>query len=192
MKTTFRPDGSIQITIETLEERIILENMYKLKGNGSTLTLVSVDDYLVASPQTIIPPLFNNQTLGSKYGVVFTPEHVKNILEFLTQGSKLGAVKYVKEVTGLGLKEAKDLVDEFPVILNQQELNKQHQKDLDNEKNVIHTHIFTPKEVMVIVGYLDRKERLMAVRYIKEAKGISVETAKIEFDKFLAMNTHIL
>jgi hypothetical protein len=50
MKTTFRPDGSIQITIETLEERIILENLYKLKGNGSTLTLVSVDNFLVASP----------------------------------------------------------------------------------------------------------------------------------------------
>jgi len=116
MKAFFNIDGTICITIDTLEERIILENMYKLHTNGSTITFVKDGQRLIASPQTIIPPLFNNQSIASKYGVVFTPEHVKNILEFLTQGSKLGAVKYVKEITGLGLKEAKELVDDLPNV----------------------------------------------------------------------------
>lgn len=180
MKTTFRPDGSIQITIETLEERIILENLYKLKGNGSTLTLVSVDNFLVASPQTIIQPLFNNQTLGSKYGIVFTPEHVKNILDFLTQGSKLGAVKYVKEVTGLGLKEAKDLVDEFPVILNQQDLQKQYV----NQRGAI----FTNHDLKTILAYLDNGEKLMAVKYVKEITGIGLKEDKELVDELPSVN----
>lgn len=184
MKASFNLDGSIQIVVESIEERIILEQMHNLHGNGSTITFVKDGNRLVASPQTMTPPMVNKQNLENKHGVVFTPEQVKTILDFLTQGAKLGAVKYVKEVTGLGLKDAKELLDEFPMIRTQQDLNK--------KENIINAHIFTFSEVAVILGYIDKKERLTAIRFIKEVHGIDIDRAKIEFDKFLKLNAHIL
>lgn len=185
MKASFNADGSIHITIDTLEEKIILENLYKLHNNGCTITFVRDGQRLIASPQTIIPPVFNQHDLASKHGVVFTPEHVAAILQYLNDGAKLAAVKYVKEVTGIGLKEAKDLVDEFPIIRKQADLNS------NNVRNTIFTHIFTPKQVMVIVGYLPN-ERLLAIKYIQEALGIGLEEAKKAFEYFMAINAHIL
>jgi ribosomal protein L7/L12 len=37
--------------------------------------------------------------------------HEKTIKEFFKNGSLLGAVKYYKDITGVGLKEAKDYID---------------------------------------------------------------------------------
>jgi hypothetical protein len=42
-----------------------------------------------------------------------TPAEENNILEYFATNQKLAAVKFVKDYTGLGLKEAKDLVDSY-------------------------------------------------------------------------------
>lgn len=41
------------------------------------------------------------------------------ILESVPADKKIGAIKIVREVTGLGLKEAKDLVDTAPKVLKE-------------------------------------------------------------------------
>lgn len=40
------------------------------------------------------------------------PEQLKTLLSYCTSENKLGVIKVVREMTGLGLKEAKDLVDD--------------------------------------------------------------------------------
>ena len=40
----------------------------------------------------------------------------RKLLDFLEDNSKLAAVKYYKEVTGIGLKDAKEYVDNFARI----------------------------------------------------------------------------
>ena len=41
-----------------------------------------------------------------------SPEDREKVLDFVQQGVKIYAIKYVREITGVGLKEAKDFVDE--------------------------------------------------------------------------------
>ena len=41
-----------------------------------------------------------------------SPEDREKVLDFVRQGVKIYAIKYVREITGVGLKEAKDFVDD--------------------------------------------------------------------------------
>ncbi|WP_185871518.1 50S ribosomal protein L7/L12 [Blattabacterium cuenoti] len=55
-----------------------------------------------------------------------------NIILKSSGKSKLSVVKLVKEVTGKGLKESKDLVDNIPSILKES-VNKKEAEDLKNK-----------------------------------------------------------
>ena len=172
MKATFGSSGTIYITLETMEERIILERVHNLTENGKTITFVKDGNTFIAHPPAAS---FVERISSNNFGVTFTPEHVKNILDFLADGAKLGAVKYIKEVTGLGLKEAKELFDKFPVILNQQDLNKQYinvNRQLNNGGCV-----FTNHDLKTILAYLASGEKLMAVKYVKEVTGLGLKEA---------------
>ncbi|BBA17374.1 50S ribosomal protein L7/L12 [Blattabacterium cuenoti] len=55
-----------------------------------------------------------------------------NIILKSSGNSKLSVVKLVKEITGKGLKESKDLVDSIPSILKES-INKKEAEDLKNK-----------------------------------------------------------
>ncbi|WP_185860582.1 50S ribosomal protein L7/L12 [Blattabacterium cuenoti] len=55
-----------------------------------------------------------------------------NIILKSSGNSKLSVVKLVKEITGKGLKEAKDLVDNIPSIIKES-VNKKEAEDLKNK-----------------------------------------------------------
>ncbi|WP_185865882.1 50S ribosomal protein L7/L12 [Blattabacterium cuenoti] len=55
-----------------------------------------------------------------------------NIILKSSGNSKLSVVKLVKEITGKGLKESKDLVDNIPSILKES-VNKKEAEDLKNK-----------------------------------------------------------
>ncbi|BAR92191.1 50S ribosomal protein L7/L12 [Blattabacterium cuenoti] len=59
----------------------------------------------------------------------------KNIFNIILKSpgnSKLSVVKLVKEITGKGLKESKDIVDNIPSILKES-INKKEAEDLKNK-----------------------------------------------------------
>ena len=49
---------------------------------------------------------------------------VKDVQELATGQAKLGVVKAVKDITALGLKEAKDLVDKAPDAVIKEKVSK--------------------------------------------------------------------
>jgi hypothetical protein len=60
--------------------------------------------------QTIIVEDENNEALGN-YTVPKEPDYLAEVRRLALHGQKLEAVKLYKDMTGLGLKEAKDWVD---------------------------------------------------------------------------------
>ena len=61
--------------------------------------------------QTIIVEDENNDVLGDYIVVSEKPDYLEEVKRLAQQGNKLEAVKLYKDMTGLGLKEAKDWVD---------------------------------------------------------------------------------
>ncbi|AFJ90885.1 50S ribosomal protein L7/L12 [Blattabacterium sp. (Blaberus giganteus)] len=57
---------------------------------------------------------------------------VFNIILKSSGNSKLSVVKLVKEITGKGLKESKDLVDNIPSVIKES-INKKEAEDLKNK-----------------------------------------------------------
>ena len=44
-------------------------------------------------------------------GIEFTPDEIRQMSEFKRKNERLNAVKFIKEKTGLGLKESKDKME---------------------------------------------------------------------------------
>ncbi|WP_185872090.1 50S ribosomal protein L7/L12 [Blattabacterium cuenoti] len=59
-------------------------------------------------------------------------QNIFNIILKSSGNSKLSVVKLVKEITGKGLKESKDLVDNIPSTLKES-VNKKEAEDLKNK-----------------------------------------------------------
>lgn len=53
-------------------------------------------------------------------GVEISEENAKEVIKLLNENGKLHAVKFLKEVSGLGLKEAKDVCDNLEMNLKNQ------------------------------------------------------------------------
>jgi len=47
--------------------------------------------------------------------LVLTKDQVVSIDDWYNHGEKINAIKQVREITGLGLKEAKDIIDDWPM-----------------------------------------------------------------------------
>ncbi|WP_341656157.1 50S ribosomal protein L7/L12 [Blattabacterium cuenoti] len=59
-------------------------------------------------------------------------QSIFNIILKSSGNSKLSVVKLVKEITGKGLKESKDIVDNIPSVLKES-VNKKEAEDLKNK-----------------------------------------------------------
>lgn len=55
----------------------------------------------------------DNRVIGFKMSDYFTP----SVFRHLVSGNKLNAVKEVKDISGLGLKESKDVVDTYSSLI---------------------------------------------------------------------------
>lgn len=135
MEINFTDVGNIVISINNVAEEIILNRLYNTSAIGSKLTFEKVDDGFIAKPSN---------------SITFNTEEMVTILGYLNDGSRLMAVKYVKDIKFIGLKEAKDLIDSLPMFKSQSKCNMQqhvvevvglHKDVLENTDAVI----FTPK-----------------------------------------------
>jgi ribosomal protein L7/L12 len=84
-----------------------------------------------------------------------------NIQAALDRGDKIEAIKLLRTATGLGLKEAKDVIDGQP--------QARSQRSGTSAPSVL------PADVM---GALQRGEKLEAIKLLREATGLGLKEAK--------------
>lgn len=105
MKFNYTKSGSMVLTADTLEDRIILCQIHGVKeGMDGVITFrADINNQFVATP-----PIERSAATG-----FLSASEVTEVMNLLRAKQKLAAVKLVKEVTGLGLKESKELVDNW-------------------------------------------------------------------------------
>ncbi|ACY40201.1 50S ribosomal protein L7+L12 [Blattabacterium sp. (Blattella germanica) str. Bge] len=109
----------------------------KLAEQLVNLTVKQVNELaLILKKKYGIEPssLVKSENLSSQEEKISKKEE-KNIFNIILKSSgnsKLSVVKLVKETTGKGLKESKDLVDNIPSVLKES-VNKKEAEDLKNK-----------------------------------------------------------
>ncbi len=121
---------------------------------------------------------------GRQPGSVETPRpmmsldaaaHDFQVLDFLTQGQKIMAIKRVRELTGIGLKEAKDLVE--AIERGQIEINR----PLTPLPPTNPTFPMTPEQATndpEVHELLARGLKINAIKRVRELTGVGLKEAK--------------
>lgn len=105
MEARYTQDNIIELIFDTPEDHIILRRALGCQlGEGSQLKF-----NLKASNNNetlfVVDRPFNNSEAG------LNASDMRIIMEYIVKGASLAAVKHLKEVTGWGLREAKDYID---------------------------------------------------------------------------------
>lgn len=120
----------------------------------------------------------------------------ERIIEHLKHGSLLSAIKYYKEATGAGLKEAKDYVDSINAnyiaqkkwdsamsLTNQ--LDEREKKALKEIEKTFKTNAYRKRFIAKAKDKLKNSSPLEVVKYIKETTGCGLYECKVFFDTFI-------
>jgi hypothetical protein len=107
MKANYTGDGSIHLTFDTPEDLIILKSIHGFKLGSREPQSLKLD-LISYSNDKVVFGLDKPSESGT-----FTIDQISKLYAFLKNEQKLQAIKLVKEVTGLGLKESKDYVDKL-------------------------------------------------------------------------------
>ncbi len=111
--------------------------------------------------------------------------HDHQVLDLLTQGQKIGAIKRVRELTGVGLKEAKDFVE----MLEQGKIEiSSPPPPLSSDASP--TFYATPEQAAYdpeVRDYLARGLKINAIKRVRELTGLGLKEAKDWVDKWEQM-----
>lgn len=124
-------------------------------------------------------------------------ENIDNrIIEHLKYGTLLSAIKYYKEATGAGLKEAKDYVDSINAnyiaqkkwdsamsLTNQ--LDEREKNALKEIEKTFKTNAYRKRFIAKAKDKLKNSSSLEVVKYIKETTGCGLYECKVFFDTFI-------
>lgn len=105
---------STQQNIDTLVEQLSnlsVLDMAKLK--------TALEDKWGVKAAAAAPMMMAAPAAGAGAAPVAESTEFKVTLETTTDDKKIGVIKVVREITGLGLKEAKDMVDGAPKVLKE-------------------------------------------------------------------------
>jgi len=94
-------------------------------------------------------------------------------LALLAEESRIAAIKFVREKTGLGLKESKNYVDDL-----QKNFVKSVQTQLPESLNVMEEALKT--EVLKLIA---ENKKIVAVKFVKEKTGLGLKESKNYVDK---------
>lgn len=157
--------------IKLLQNRQKIEAV-KLVKDTLSLGLKESKDYVDAleSGQT---PFYNVSNDLSKTST----DLIAEVKQMLNQGIKIEAVKLVKEKLGLGLKEAKDFVDDIengqnPTVSSSTLTSSDNLQAIDSEE-------FVQK----IYHLLYKNQKIEAVKLVVDAQGLGLREAKEYVDK---------
>ena len=115
----------------------------------------------------------------------------KKIGEYLKYGSLLSAIKYLKDVTGLGLKEAKEYVDELnrKYLLAKRAGEPFSGAQVTANREIEHTLPNNAKRKQfqseIKKFFKENGSKLMTVKHIKDTTGWGLYTSKYFFDTYI-------
>lgn len=113
------------------------------------------------------------------------------IFDHLKHGSLLSAIKYLKEMTGLGLKEAKEYVDELnhKYLLAKRAGEPFSGAQVTANREIEHTLPNNAKRKQfqseIKKFFSENGSKLMTVKYIKDMTGWGLYTSKYFFDTYI-------
>lgn len=89
------------------------------------------------------------------------------IRQLIAQGNKIQAIKRVRELTGLGLKEAKDYVDRLPAVAPQEFAAAEPVPSVAN-----------PAFEQEIRQMLTQRQKIEAIKRVRELTGMGLKESK--------------
>jgi large subunit ribosomal protein L7/L12 len=105
---------STQQTIETL-----VEELSKLSVLDMSKLKTALEEKWGVKAAAAAPMMMAAPAAGAAAAPVAESTEFKITLEATPDDKKIGVIKVVREITGLGLKEAKDIVDGAPKVLKE-------------------------------------------------------------------------
>ena len=82
----------------TIETSAMLQNPHAILETDESALMRQMSKMVVGGEQELTTP-------------PITMEHIKRTMEYCLRSNKIGCIKITRELTGLGLKEAKEFVD---------------------------------------------------------------------------------
>ena len=116
-----------------------------------------------------------------------TATELQTLKTFLNNNDKIKAIKYLRNVTGLGLKECKDTIDAYahnPNTINDFRYEEPKEEDIKDtvQKKQVNTNPFngklTQEDVSNINLYLKKRNKLQAIKLVKNKLQTSLKDAK--------------
>lgn len=106
--------------------------------------------------------------------------HKAYIRQLIYENRVIEAIKYIRELTGMGLKESKDLCNSFMNDLSQLDDYSFFENNVNEENEDIETNITVSDQELIenIKAMLQRGEKLLAVKFAKEVLNIGLKEAK--------------
>jgi ribosomal protein L7/L12 len=101
----------------------------------------------------------------------FSAQALEEIRSLLEHGNKIGAIKRVRELTGLGLKEAKDYVDSIPVHGSPPSLPSAGVNQPPSQASLAEVH------ALAMQG-----QKIQAIKLYRELTGLGLKEAKDYID----------
>jgi ribosomal protein L7/L12 len=100
-----------------------------------------------------------------------------NIAEQLKKGNKIEAIKLLREENGIGLKEAKELIDNILDNKTLPEVNTQTQENYSMSYNVL--------------NHLRAGKKIDAIKALRQETGLGLKDAKDAVEKVLLENPEV-
>jgi ribosomal protein L7/L12 len=99
----------------------------------------------------------------------FSPEQLSQIHSLVAQGQKIVAIKQVREWTGLGLAEAKSLVD----ALGDLNLSSNNHTQVTQS-----SYALTAEQMQQLLGLVAQGNKIEAIKHVREWLGFDLAAAK--------------
>ena len=119
---------------------------------------------------------------------VVTAEAARDIEQLLSQGQKITAIKLMREQTGLGLAQAKDLIDSWPsgVSVAQRGFAPYVAASTAAVPPPVGRGVLPPDVIAQIDRLVAADQRIQAIKVFRAATGVGLKEAKDRIDAWVA------
>lgn len=116
-----------------------------------------------------------------------TEAEVNKLQSFIANNKKIQAIKFIRNITGLGLKDAKDIIDNYfnkpdSIINFEYELKNIETEDLTSptiqkQQETYHKKL-SPSDIDKLNIFLKNRQKINAIKLVKEKLGTSLKNTK--------------
>ena len=123
-----------------------------------------------------------------------TEHEIYTLKQLVNQNDKIETIKYIRELTGLGLKESKELSDDFfrsPAIIDNLLVKTTEEEIIEGyiHEHDSKSHELNEDEFNFVKMLLQKGQKLQAIKYVKERLATGLKEAKEFVDSLEANNS---